>query len=69
MEFNSKQEFVHYIQNGGRMEIPETVPSYIAELIKRCWDAAPHHRPSFFEVSPFLFYILFLFFISFISDC
>jgi hypothetical protein len=35
---------------GLREEIPETVDSFTASLISRCWDDDPHKRPTFLEI-------------------
>ncbi len=39
-----------YVLNGGRPDIPESVPFVCEALIKGCWAQSPESRPRFQEV-------------------
>jgi serine/threonine protein kinase len=38
------------ITSGAREPIPNSVESLTADLISRCWDGDPDHRPTFLEI-------------------
>lgn len=55
-KFSSRVEFIHHVTNGGRLQIPDSIPSPITSLIEKCWDHVPDERPPFIEVNTIFFY-------------
>jgi len=43
-------EIADFVRNGKRLEIPNSVPSGIRELITACWHQDPHERPKFAKI-------------------
>lgn len=39
------------LETGYRMQCPEGCPPEIYDLMTRCWEWAPEHRPTFEEIS------------------
>jgi hypothetical protein len=46
----SNAEVADKVLHGYRMESPLNCPSYIYEIMTRCWDAKPENRPTFGEL-------------------
>ncbi|EGG22512.1 RGS domain-containing protein [Cavenderia fasciculata] len=42
------------VAKGERPEIPKETPSYVSNLIKKCWSHKPSHRPSFSKICAYL---------------
>eukprot|EP00698_Gefionella_okellyi_P026150 TRINITY_DN9875_c0_g1_i1.p1 TRINITY_DN9875_c0_g1~~TRINITY_DN9875_c0_g1_i1.p1 ORF type:complete len:1280 (-),score=230.42 TRINITY_DN9875_c0_g1_i1:23-3862(-) len=45
------RNILEYVLQGGRPEIPDTIPSVIAELIRKCWENDADERPDFTHVA------------------
>ena len=46
-EWDDEIDVLLRVMSGERPPIPPTLPSYLHDLIKRCWDKDPHLRPMF----------------------
>lgn len=44
------QTFAKDINNGVRFIIPDEVPNFYVDLIKKCWETNPNSRPTFNEI-------------------
>lgn len=49
-KIKSRQNFIDEIIAGNRYVIPNDVPEFYVELIKKCWDQNPNERPSFDDI-------------------
>ncbi|KAF2072085.1 hypothetical protein CYY_006605 [Polysphondylium violaceum] len=49
---------VNFVLEGGRLEIPTTVPSKIAHFIQLCWARDPTVRPTFRKILDFFYSLL-----------
>jgi serine/threonine protein kinase len=47
---SSQAQVCRMVLAGARAEIPETMDSFTAELVGRCWSQAPTERPSFDDI-------------------
>ena len=45
-----EKEILDHIEQGRREEIPQTIPTVYAEIIRRCWSKNPNERPSLTEI-------------------
>ena len=43
----SNEQVLRYVKEGGVMEAPENCPEQLYNLMRRCWQFKPLHRPSF----------------------
>ncbi|KAH3760025.1 protein serine/threonine kinase [Pelomyxa schiedti] len=50
-EFTSQWRIAEFVIAGKRLPIPETVPTWLSTMISECWNANPHERPSFKEIT------------------
>jgi serine/threonine protein kinase len=46
----TEKEILDHIEQGRREEIPQTIPTVYAEIIRRCWSKDPNERPSLTEI-------------------
>ena len=46
----TEKEILNRTEQGRREEIPQTVPTVYAEIIRRCWSKNPNERPSLTEI-------------------
>jgi serine/threonine protein kinase len=46
----TEKEILNRIEQGKREEIPQTIPTVYAEIIRRCWSKNPNERPSLTEI-------------------
>jgi len=45
-----RTELLQVVRQGERPPLPLNCPTLLANLIKRCWDTDPCHRPGFLQV-------------------
>ena len=57
-------DITEFVIAGNRMDIPDTVPYQISEVIKKCWAQKPEKRPSKKIFSYFPIFTFFKFFIE-----
>lgn len=46
LKFKHLWDITEFVLNGNRMKIPDTIPTPVANIIKKCWSQKPEKRPS-----------------------